>query len=97
MDATTAKCPVCAQSTAAATVQCPRCAVAYHRDCWAYQEARCTIFGCVPAVAAAPATPPPAQRPWAGIAYVVVALLLGVARGAARNPSYRPPPPPPIR
>ena len=42
-----AKCPICACEILESPVNCDRCGVDYHVDCWKYNEG-CAIYGCLP-------------------------------------------------
>jgi len=51
-------CAFCLQDVGAdPSTTCPKCAAVYHPDCWAANDLKCAIYGCVPAPA------PPPERP----------------------------------
>ncbi|MBI4860391.1 MAG: hypothetical protein HY815_09030 [Candidatus Riflebacteria bacterium] len=40
-----ARCPVCAEPVGKPRMECPRCGVTHHVECWSYSGG-CAIFGC---------------------------------------------------
>jgi lipoprotein NlpI len=80
------RCAFCLQEVGLnPSMRCPRCVAVYHADCWAANDRKCAIYGCVPA----PAVPPrvrviPVGREPSGIGsaltrgagiFVVIALI----------------------
>jgi lipoprotein NlpI len=71
------RCAFCLQDVGAdPSTSCPKCASVYHPDCWAANDRKCAIYGCVPAPAPTPApTRPrvitlpvaPRQGVWSGL------------------------------
>ncbi len=87
---------------------CPKCLAVYHPDCWAANDRKCAIYGCVPAPAPVPERPrvvvlPVAERATAssgggfgrgaGIFAMIVAINIVRYLGTCHSSNHSPPPP----